>query len=206
VGVAYSFDVDADDATATFSATGLPGGLTIDSTSGVISGGPTTSGTFTVEVTATNADGTDVETYTVEIAPAPPIEIAPTFTTTILPAGAVGTPYTATVVAAGTPTPTFSATGLPPGLTMDASGVISGTPTTSGSFAIEVTASNSAGDRSEIYGVFVAAAPAVPGPTQSPSLPTTGIDPTPTVLFGLALLLGGIALAVVRARHRGLRA
>lgn len=59
VGTLVSLAVNATDATDTFlsySATGLPAGLTIDS-SGVISGTPTSSGTSTVTVTVSDLDG-----------------------------------------------------------------------------------------------------------------------------------------------------
>jgi serine protease len=58
VGTAVSLQVQAADSasgqTLTYSATGLPAGVTIDSGSGLISGTPTTAGTSTVTVTATD--------------------------------------------------------------------------------------------------------------------------------------------------------
>ncbi|HEY4460022.1 MAG TPA: putative Ig domain-containing protein, partial [Pseudonocardiaceae bacterium] len=61
VGTAASLQVSASDSasgqTLTYSATGLPAGLSINSTSGLISGTPTTAGTSTVTVTATDTTG-----------------------------------------------------------------------------------------------------------------------------------------------------
>jgi hypothetical protein len=58
VGTAASLQMNATDSQSgqifTWSATGLPGGLSINSSSGLISGTPTGSGTFTVSVTATD--------------------------------------------------------------------------------------------------------------------------------------------------------
>ncbi len=70
--------------------------------------------------------------------------MSPVFTNSTPPNGTVGTPYTFTFTASGTPPPTFSVTSNtpPPGLTLAANGTLSGTPTTAGNFTFTVTASN----------------------------------------------------------------
>ena len=61
VGTAASLQIAATDSasgqTLTYSATGLPAGLSINSTTGLISGTPTTAGTNSVTVTATDTTG-----------------------------------------------------------------------------------------------------------------------------------------------------
>jgi hypothetical protein len=71
-GTATSLQIHATDSSATetltYSATGLPGGLSINSGTGLISGTPTTAGTFSVTVTAkdsTNASGRASFTWTI---------------------------------------------------------------------------------------------------------------------------------------------
>src|SRR6202522_463775 len=61
VGTAASLQIGATDSpsgqTLTYTATGLPAGLSINSSTGLISGTPTTGGTSTVTVTATDTTG-----------------------------------------------------------------------------------------------------------------------------------------------------
>lgn len=79
----------------------------------------------------------------------------PQFLTTVLPEGITGLPYRPfQIVAANAPT-TFSATGLPPAMTLSAKGVISGTPQVAGLFSVTITASNSTGATSRIYSLLV---------------------------------------------------
>jgi len=59
--------------------------------------------------------------------------------------GAVGTPASLQLSATGGTAPyTFTATGLPPGLTISPSGQVSGTPTTAGTYTVTVTVTDSA--------------------------------------------------------------
>ncbi len=72
VGTAKSLQMTATDSqsgqTLTWSATGLPAGLSINASSGLVSGTPTTAGTFSSTVTArdtTNASGSTTFTWTI---------------------------------------------------------------------------------------------------------------------------------------------
>lgn len=146
----------------TWSASGLPTGLTM-STGGTLSGTPTTAGTHDVTVRVTDSAGSSgTRVYRLIVAAAPSVT-APTS----LAAAQVGVAYrtAAFTVSGGTSPYTWSATGLPAGLTMSTAGVISGTPTaetSSGAVTVTVTvrdATNTAATRT--YSLFVAAA-AVP--------------------------------------------
>ncbi len=103
VGTAFSYAIiAAPGPIVNFSVTGaLPAGVTLNASTGVISGTPTTIGTFAVALTATNANGpSPVVTLTIAVAPA---GVAPTVTTQPLKqqVGEGGT-VTLTVVAGGT--------------------------------------------------------------------------------------------------------
>jgi hypothetical protein len=78
---------------------------------------------------------------------APPTPLA--ITSTSLPAGSTGVAYgpASVAVSGGTPPVTFSATGLPSGLSMDSTGAVSGTPAagTAGTASVVVTATDSKG-------------------------------------------------------------
>ncbi len=128
--------------TITWSATGLPAGLSIAPASGVISGTPTTPGTSNVTVVATDGTGaTATKSYTVTI------NTTPSIATTALPNGEKSVAYSATLATSGGTAPfTWTATGLPNGLSLNSgTGVISGTPTTTGSYTINLGVTDASG-------------------------------------------------------------
>ncbi|HEX3841824.1 MAG TPA: putative Ig domain-containing protein [Acidimicrobiales bacterium] len=139
----------------------LPAGLTLNAATGVISGTPTGSGPASFTVTLTDANGkTDTKSY------APTILAAPAITTTTLPSSEVGAPYSQTLAGTGGTTPyAWSVTtgSLPAGLTLDAAtGVISGTPTNSGSPTFTVTLTDANGKTAtQTYTLKVPAAPSI---------------------------------------------
>jgi hypothetical protein len=67
VGSAFSYTITASNNPASFGASGLPTGLSVNTANGVISGTPTASGTFNATVTATNAGGTGSKPVTFSI-------------------------------------------------------------------------------------------------------------------------------------------
>lgn len=130
--------------TITYGAAPLPAGLSVNSGSGLISGTPTTNGTFNVQMTAANGSGTNVQTLNLTIS-SDSIN-APVITSPTLVFGRQGTPFTGyTITASNRPT-SFGASGLPPGLrVVPATGVVTGTPSINGTYTSTVTASNAAG-------------------------------------------------------------
>jgi serine protease len=149
VGTAVSLQIHATDSasgqTLTYSATGLPAGLSINSSTGLISGTPTTAGTSSVTVTAkdtTNASGTASFTWTVNPAGGNTVTVTSPGNQTGTVGTAVSLQVHATDSASGQ-TLTYSATGLPAGLSINSSsGLISGTPTTAGTSSVTVTATD----------------------------------------------------------------
>jgi hypothetical protein len=145
VGTAYSGTVAATGGTPpiTWTATGLPAGLGINASTGAITGNPTTAGTTTASITATDSTNPTHLTATanLSITIVAPVSI----TTASLPGGTVGTAYSATVAASGGTLPiTWTASGLPGGLGINAStGAITGNPTAAGTFTAAITATDS---------------------------------------------------------------
>ncbi|MFN7974120.1 MAG: putative Ig domain-containing protein [Acidobacteriota bacterium] len=148
-GVAYSQTITASGGTApyTFAVTAgaLPPGLALAS-GGVLSGVPSAAGTYLFTVTATDAAACAGSLgYTLVITASCNLTIAPPS----LPGGTVGVPYSQTITVSGGAAPyTLNVTGtIPPGLSFSGTNpfVLSGTPTTTGTYAFTLDASDAAG-------------------------------------------------------------
>lgn len=117
----------------------MPAGLSL--VDGVLSGTPTQSGFFSLQITVTDSNSTSVKyTYSFNIAPAPL-----TIDSAALNAASQGRPYsfqfnTVTTGGHGNYAFTLSAGTLPTGLTLNpTTGVLSGTTTQSGDFSFSIT-------------------------------------------------------------------
>ncbi|MEC4987478.1 MAG: putative Ig domain-containing protein, partial [Oscillatoria sp. PMC 1068.18] len=151
----YTLDIsdnfsDADGDTLTYTASGLPEGLTINQNTGIISGIPTIVGKNTVTVTADDGNGGSVET-TFKLNVNELVTNTPPSVTTISNQNTTSdTDFTFDISDnfsdADGDTLTYSASGLPEGLTLDVTtGVISGIPTTEGNNTVTVTADDGNG-------------------------------------------------------------
>lgn len=147
VGTGYSQTISATPAASysfAVSAGSLPQGLTLNPTTGALTGTPTQAGTFNFTVTATSTGPcTGSQAYSVTIV-CPTITVNPSS----LPNGTTGTTYSQTLSATGGTAPySFAVTGgaLPAGLTLSGAGNLTGTPTQSGTFNFTVTATDANG-------------------------------------------------------------
>jgi hypothetical protein len=163
----------------------LPPGLSIGSLTGpsvTISGTPTNQGTsnFTLRVTDTLGQLFDRALSITVNLPAPP-----NITTTSLPAGTIAQTYNQAVLATGTAPLTWSvsAGSLPPGLTLNLSGTITGAPTATGTFPFTVRVADTFG-RNDTQALSIVVSTDNPPQIVSPSLTngTVGVPYGPTAL------------------------
>ncbi len=178
VNSAYSQTITSSGSvgTVTFaiSSGSLPAGLSLNTSTGVISGTPTSTTAATFTVRATDANGcTGSTSYTVTPA-CPTIIVTPT----TLATGGVGVAYSQTLAASGGISPyaswTVTTGTLPAGLTLSAStGVITGTPTTSNGTGVNVTIRTT--DANGCQGSAVVSIKICPVITQSPATLTTPV-------------------------------
>lgn len=157
-GTAYSATlqlISGSGATWAVTAGTLPNGLTLSAASGVISGTPTVQGTSTFTVRATNSCGVSSAVKSITVGAACAI---PEFKDSGTIPGIVGVPmtYVPHIEGTGPFTITLTSGTMPPGLTYNATtGVISGTPTTAGTTAITMQATNACGSDTTDYSIVI---------------------------------------------------
>ena len=136
---------DSTPGTLAWTATGLPTGLSIGTSSGLLAGTPSVAGFYPVTIAATDGagfSGTASFTWTITnivtvTSPGAQHNLSGTAITSVT--------VTATDSSAAATIATWTATGLPTGLSMSTSGTITGTPSAGGAYAVTITATDSAG-------------------------------------------------------------
>lgn len=174
IGTAYSQSVTASNGTPAYSyaviAGGLPTGLSLNTSNGAITGTPTTPGSYSFTIQATDATPvTGSRNYTVLVG-SNVLTIAPAS----LRSGTQGVAYTQTLTTTGgngSYTYAVTAGALPAGLSLNtSSGVISGTPTGTGtaSFTIGVT-DTAANIGSRVYSMNIGTVSLIVNPATLPA-------------------------------------
>ncbi|MBQ7154530.1 MAG: putative Ig domain-containing protein [Synergistaceae bacterium] len=197
-GASYNELLTANTSSVTWSVSEgeLPDGLTLNSSTGVISGIPAKSGTYTFTVQASNGTSTGTKQYTLTIKSSSTslVQVGKNavITTDSLSDGAVGEEYSASIRVSAdlalfaTWEWEISEGSLPPGLTLGSYtgrfsalsrnlGAITGTPTTSGTYTFTVTVSSSNATASKEFTLVIAeesSTPETPDSIQAPD--TTG--------------------------------
>ena len=167
-GLPFNFQIVATDLPTAYAAAGLPAGLTVDPSSGLISGTPTETGIFAANISAINGAGTGTGPLLINIG----LPSAPTITSPLYAAVNEGASFRYQIRGTNYPS-SFSATNLPAGLTINtATGLVSGTATVSGYLTATITASNAGGEDSEILNITILPAP----PTIANGSTVTGIS------------------------------
>ncbi len=188
VGQPYSFTATAT-YSPTFSATGLPLGISM-APSGLISGTPTTVGSWSSTLTATNSSGSATQNLPFIVYPVPVIN-PPLFVT-----GQLNEPFSYTITATGSPT-SFGASGLPSWLTLDPStGILSGTPTSAGTFTCTISASNPGATGSATLTINI---------TQTYTLTITGSPAAGGTFFGGGVYAPGTVVTISETANPGYR-
>jgi hypothetical protein len=141
----------------------LPAGLSFtDNGNGtaLLSGTGTATGTTDLAVTASNGIS-PAATQTLSVV----IGQAPAFTSASSAAAAAGSAFSFTVQAGGYPAPSWGDSNLPPGVTFtdnkDGTATLAGTPSTAGTYAVPLVATNAYGSVQQTLTITVQQAPAI---------------------------------------------
>ncbi|MGD0090295.1 MAG: putative Ig domain-containing protein, partial [Planctomycetota bacterium] len=139
-GVAFTYSITASNSPTSYNAAGLPAGLSVNMSTGAITGTPTAAGNSSVAISATNAGGTGTATLALTIVVPPPV-----ITSATTASGTIGVAFSFQITASNSPA-SYTATGLPGGLSVDqAKGIISGTPTAALATDVAISAANAGG-------------------------------------------------------------
>ena len=219
VGTAYSATLAAAGGTTPYSwavTTGtLPTGLSLGTSSGDITGTPTTAGTSDFTVTVTDSTTPTAQTATASLS----IVVTGTsgavaVATTSLAGGTIGSAYSATLTATGGTAPyswAVTAGSLPTGLSLGTSGAITGTPLLVGTTSFTVTVTDSTTPTAETATAALSITVAAPGSGSGgtgtgtgtgSALASTGASIERLLQIALGAILLGVLLMLPIGRRR----
>lgn len=159
VGTSFTYSITATNHPIKFLASNLPSGLSVNTTSGVISGVLKNTGIYAINLQAKNSSGQDSKTLTLTVKAA--IPSTPVISSATSAVGTSGASFSYQIVASNNPD-SYNASGLPSGLTINTkSGLISGIPTTPGESFITLKAINAGGTGSATLALTIYSAPQI---------------------------------------------
>jgi len=177
------FDLNAVDATTptVYSALGLPQGLSMNPTTGVIAGLTAQVGTYNVILLATDGKNTapitddeaDARILVLTVAQVPPV-----ITSALTDDAPVNQAYFYAITTTGSQPITFTASPLPPGLVLSGANIV-GTPTAEGFYPVTLTATNGAGTDTEVLQLTITRVPSINGTLTNGTLTATGVVGAP---------------------------
>jgi hypothetical protein len=179
-----------------FALTGvLPTNMNFDAMTGAISGTPTMAGSFSFTVHFTGSLDSAKQAYTLKVDPAPACTISPPATPTAtayaLASAFQGSMYTSQTLTAsagcgalGAAPWSITSGALPPGLSINANGTITGVPTVTGVFDFTVGVTGSAMSGSQAYSLTVNPSQSANCQLSPPSTPTAAPYALPDGLVG----------------------
>lgn len=161
VGAPFTYAITVSPAAAAtrFEAIGAPAWLSLNTSTGALTGTPTAGGMIPVQLIAFNSAGAGspfpLVLNVAAAAGSPVVTSARTATGTV---GALFGGYTIVASGTGGAVTSYVAVGLPPGLTLNpATGAVTGTPTSSGTYLVNVSANNAAGAGAAVVVTFTIA-------------------------------------------------
>ncbi|MDQ2774582.1 MAG: putative Ig domain-containing protein, partial [Acidobacteriota bacterium] len=214
VGVSYSFQFATSggpDSAIIWSSPSRPPGLSLNQDTGLLQGTPTSAFTnFSFTVTAADVNGQQSTSKTFTFTASPAVSIS---STSPLPSADLNTPYSFSFQATGGQSP-YSwgiSSGVPPGLSINSGGILSGSPTSTGSFGFSVTVHDYLGGTSTTFfqivvnpdPLIISSSPLPAAETSAPysfqfagtggsGLYTWSVAPENVIPQGLALSSGGL--------------
>lgn len=141
VSAPFSYQITATNDPAWYGATGLSAGLSVNTNTGLISGTPSSVTNAAVQIFAANSVGTNTATLNLNIGPAT-VPVISSGTNVVM----YGSTFRYQIATALSNAASYSASGLPSGVTLDtATGLITGTLTSPVAGSFTVSAINAAG-------------------------------------------------------------